>query len=194
MSCELRSCSITKKVFGAGVFVFITNSCLPVPEAGSNTWGLTTLNATRLCWVALKLFLINVNPSFKSVQLWKMDLLSFVMNHGLSFCVFLIGQSCILPPAVRKWPLASQLLSGQAWATRAQSHIQDLPEGLLPSPGHEPGKTGQTSMPLSAELCSTFILMDLTNRKCSGPAGLSCWGEEERWGERGGRDRLQRKK
>lgn len=101
-------------------------------------------------------------------------------SNGVSFCVFLIGGSCILPPAVRKGPPASQLLSGQAGATRAQSDIQDLPEGLLLSPGDKPGKTGQTSTPLSPELCGTFILMDLKNRKCSGPEGLSCWKGEER--------------
>lgn len=192
MSCELRSCSSAfpsqRKSLGWGcsfLSPFLARKQWKTLEASSKTRGLTNLN-NHWCWLALKHFLINVNHSFRGIQLQKAQLLSFVMTHAVSFCVFLIGGAYILPPAVSKRPPASQLLSGQEWATRAQSDIQDLPEGLLLSPGDKPGKTGQTSMPLSPELCGTFILMDLNNRKCSGPEGLSCWRGEERWEGGGG--------
>lgn len=75
----------------------------------------------------------------------------------------------ILPPS--SFP-ASQLLPVQAAAARAQSHIQKPPEGLQPLPGYKQGKAGQPSGLLPPELCSAFILMDVTNRKSREPRGL----------------------
>lgn len=92
-------------------------------------------------------------------------------------------------PIAELW--ASQLLSRQAYATRTQSDIQNLPEGSATAARWRRGQSGSNAWPAPPVLRRAFILMELTNTNSSKPQGLE-GGREGRCEVRGPREEMQR--